>query len=389
MQYRRSRAFFTLFLALSCLLVACSGPGAKGVTTINVALIFPLTGPNAALGLGLRNAAQLAINQANAAHSIPGVFIQTVQMDDESKPESGIEAATKAGSDQSILAAIAHYNSPVMLATIPKYHQLNLPVINPGSVNNHITKSGFREIVRLPTDDTFQSESAAAFAVNVLKVKNVALIDDKTNFGQSLREQFGTDVAKQGVKILSIDSIAVGDRDFRALLTKIKASKPDLIYFGGLTTEGGLLRLQMKELGMDAYFLGSTGMWSDTFIKVATSQAAEGTFASGLTQPLELYPGGKAFMDAYANAGFKEPYETFGIYGYVAGQLVVEAIKRGGTTRAKFINALRSIKDFSSVLGKVRIGANGQLQPEQNWIYEVKDGKWVLYEKQPAMPSTD
>lgn len=379
-----------LALPLAGLLVAaaCGGAptaGGPAQRTVKVAIIMPLTGPNAAIGLGLRNAARLALDQANATNAIPGVRIEILELDDESKPESGVAAATKAGSDPDVIGAIAQYNSPVMLASIPKYHEMGLLAINPGSVNFRITKSGFREILRLPATDIGQTDSAAEFATKILAKKAFSVIDDKTNYGQSLREQFVKGVEKRGGRILSSDGIAVGEKDFTALLTKLKGLAPEHVYFGGLSTEAGLIKSQMLKLGISATFQSGTGIWSDTFITVAGREAAEGSFCSANLLPLDSYPGGKKFLEDYQKAGFREPMEAYGPYGYAAGQLMVEALRRAGpgADRPKLVETARGIKGFDTLFGKVSIDDEGQLQPELNYIYWVKGGKWVPYDRQP------
>ena len=379
----RPRAAMALLSLLTILAVGCqaapsAGPGEK---TAKIAIIMPLTGPNAGLGLGLRNSAKLALQQAN----IPGLKIELTELDDESKPESGVAAATKAGSDPAVVGSIVHYNSPVMLAGIPKYHELGLLAINPGSVNWRITKSGFKEIIRLPAPDTGQSEAAAEFATNIIGMKTFALIDDKTNYGQSLREQFGAGVEKRGGTIVSTDGIAVGDKDFTALLTKIKGLNPEMVYFGGLSTEAGLIKNQMQRLEMPAKFMSGTGIWSDTYIKTAGNEAAEGTFCMANLLPLESYPGGRAFLEAYTQADFKEPYEAYGPYGYAAGQVMAEALRRSlpNPTRERLVEAAREIQELDTLFGKISIDSEGQMQPELNYVYTVRDGQWVPADRQP------
>jgi branched-chain amino acid transport system substrate-binding protein len=224
--------------------------------------------------------------------------------------------------------------------------------------------SGPRVVFRVvPTDDV-QGSYAAAFVYNKLHKKRMALLHDKTPYGQGLAEQFKKTYLELGGKIVSEDGISVGDKDFKALLTKIKgsAAKPEGIYFGGLYTEAGLLLKQMRELGLNEPFAFVSGDGSKTSgIFDVAGDAADGAYLSIVGVPVEELPSAKKFMEDYKKrwTGSGEDLKPFDHFGYEAAQVIFAALERaGGPDRARVINELKNTH-YDGLLGTTTFDAKG------------------------------
>jgi len=375
-----NKKFIVLFLILALLvptvLTGCNGGGQKAQETVKIAFIAPITGPNAAIGLGMRNSAELAVMQANEKGDLP-FKLELVALDDASDPATAVNAVNKAASDKDILAAVAHFNSGCALATKDVFHKYGLPAIITAAINDKITQDGYAEITRVIAASKIQNEFAGEVAVKDFGVKKIAVIHDQTDYGKTNAEQFINKAKEFGAEMLSFDGIAVGQQDFSALLTKIKASKPEMVFFGGLATEAALIKRQMNELEIDAIFMSDSGIHSQTFIDIA-GELGEGTLCSGLISPILDLPKGKDFVEAYEATGFKEFYEAFGPFAYDAANIIIEALKNvEKLDRASVAQAIRATKDFDGVLGKTTFGEDGQTLLNSVITYVVKDGEWV------------
>lgn len=350
--------------------------GGGAAKTVKIAYIGPLTGSNAAAGIGMKNSFDLAIKEANRSGELKGIKLEPVFLDDASDPATGVAAANKAGSDPDVIGIIGLWASPVALATIETIHQHGLPAVAMG-VNSKITQSGHPEIFRMPPTDEDQARTIVNYLLQDLKKKRIYVIDDKSAFGKNIAD-FAEKFFKQGgAELLGRDSITVGEKDFNSLLTKVKGTNPDAIYFAGYNAEGGLMRQQMVKLGMDkVVFAGTTGIWSDAYIKIA-GKDAEGTVIAGSGAPVEDLQGYGAFLKAYQAEGYKEPHEGYGPYTYTATKLMIEALKKSGPDRKKLVAAMHELKDIETMYGKVGFAQNGQLEPRLLTVYQVKDGKWT------------
>lgn len=363
-----------LTIVLTALLTGCGGGTAK--ETAKIAFIAPITGPNAAIGLGMRNSAELAVKQANEKGDLP-FKLELVVLDDAADPATGVNAVNKVASDTSVVAAVAHFNSGVALATKDVFHKYGLPAVIAAAINDKITADGYPEITRVITSSQTQNVYAGDVATKQFGVKKIAVIQDQTDYGKTNAEQFMEEAKKNGATILSFDGISVGQQDYSALLTKIKQESPDMIFFGGLATEAGLIKRQMSSLNIPALFMSDSGIQSQTFIQIA-GEAGEGTIAHGLIAPIEKLPKGKEFIDAYKAENYKEYYEAYGPFAYDGINIVINALKTTESTdRATVAKAIKGTKDFEGILGKTTFDEDGQTTLNTVITYIVQDGKWV------------
>jgi branched-chain amino acid transport system substrate-binding protein len=368
-----------LLLAMAMLLVAGCG-GEKKAEVVKIGFLAPLTGGNAATGVGLKNSADLAVKKANESGKYPYKF-EVVFADDAGDPSTAVSAANKLIADKNIVAVGGHFNSGCALATVPIFHRSKVPIVITAAIHPDITGKGFKEVTRVMTAANVQNEYAGELATKEWGVKTICLINDRTDYGKTNATQFGEAAKKNGATILSEDGIAVGQQDFSALLTNIKAKNPDAVYFGGVATEAALLKRQMADLKMDCLFLSDSGIISDTFNKIA-GDAAAGMIAFNIGKPLEELPGGKQFKADYEAAKYAEPYEAYGQFAYDTMGVIMDAISRAKSTdHAKVIEAIRTTKNYKGVIGDTTFDENGQTTTKLITTFISDGGKWVSYDK--------
>lgn len=358
-----------------------SGGGAGAEKkTVKIAFLGPLTGPNAMQGVGARNAFELAIKEANESGEYP-YKIEMLDLDDASNPGTGASAAQKAVSDPDVVAASGHWNSPVAEATIPIFKSAGVPLVIWGAISPTLTsKENYPIVTRVCPTQAQENIPLAKFVIDELGKKTWAIVSDTSTYGKNNTEAWKAEVAKRpDAKIISVDEIQVGQTDFRPILAKIKAAKPDGIYFGGVVMEGALLKRQMAELRMDDIMMvGISGIVDDKFIEVATPQVAEGVVAVKPGLDLERMPQGKAFIEKYRQAGYKEPFGAFGPYAYDAAKIILDALKRVGPDRAKLAEAIAQTT-YSGLLGVTSFDETGQTKNVAATVIVVDDGKWVAW----------
>ncbi|HEY5675979.1 MAG TPA: branched-chain amino acid ABC transporter substrate-binding protein [Myxococcales bacterium] len=361
-------------------LIAALSFAANAKETVRIAFIGPLTGGNSAIGLGGRNSADLAVRLRNADPKAKYHY-ELVVMDDECKPDAGVQMATKAGSDRTIVAGVTHYCSVVAMATVDTFHRFGLPTIVWGAVLPDITYANdFKEIHRVNGTMINQNEANAKL-VTSQGYKKFAVIHDTTDYGKGHDKYFTQFVKQHGGEIVGDFGVTADQQDFTAELTQIKALNPQVLYFGGLTPIGVRIRAQMDKLGLKAQFDGTSGIVNDDFIK-ALGPLAEGVLAFREGAPAEKLPGGHQFLADYNKQGYSNPPEAYGPFAYAAAVLLMDAIEKAGPDRKKIIQQLSPahVKDVDSIVGKITFDEHGQNTVPAITKYVVQDGKWVLWE---------
>ncbi len=356
-------------------------PKAPEVITVKIGSASPLTGPQAHIGVDIRNGVQLAIEDANAANVEIGgkkVKFEMVAEDDEANPTKATTVAQKLV-DAKVAAVVGHFNSGASIPASKIYSDAGIPQISPSSTNPKYTEQGFKTTFRVVAHDGQQGPTLARFAAKTLGAKTVAVIDDSTAYGQGLADNFEATAKSLGMKIVAREHTTDKDTDFKAILTKIKGRKPDLIMFGGIDPQAGPMVKQMKDLGIKAKFIGGDGMQTPNFIKLAGDAAAEGVMASIPGLPKEQMPGGKAFLEKYKTK-FNQEVELFAPMGYDAVMVFIDAMKRAGSTDpAKFLPEIGKT-NYQGVIGPIAFDEKGDLKNGPITIYVVKGGKWEALE---------
>lgn len=357
-----------MLLVVICLFAfACKK---KEADVIKIGAAGPLTGDTAAFGTDQLNGVKLAVEEWNAKGGVLGKKIVIVEGDDQRDPKQAVAAANKLV-HEGVAGVIGHYNSNCSIPASAVYNTAGIPQISHGSTNPQLTEQGFNNVFRVCGRDDQQGKVCADYAANVLKAKKVAILHDKTTYGQGLAEEFRKAITGRADVVL-FEGIVVGEKDYSPVATKVKAATPDLVFFGGIYVEGGLLVKQFKAVGGTAPFMGGDGIMGEEFIKIG-GPASEGNYASFGPDTKGL-PTAKAFNEAYRKK-YGEP-GVYSIYAYDAANILLQAIqKTGGTDGKKVIEAIRAI-DYSGAMGHIRFDKKGDVLESPYVMWRVEGGKY-------------
>jgi branched-chain amino acid transport system substrate-binding protein len=365
-----------------------NGNGSDKVVKIGV--VAPLSGALTAIGVGIRNGADLAVKQANEAKKIKGWKIVLAPEDDTATPDVGANAATKLSDDKSVMAVIGTLNSSVAEKVAPILNGQKVVMVSPSNTNPSLTQGTdpnkkvrpFEYYFRVATTDAIQGPFAANFAYNDAKKRNVVVIHDKKTYGQGLALQFKAQFEKDGGKVPTVETVEPDDKDFSAVLSRVKRFNPDMIYFGGEYPAASLLTSQADQQGLKVPLMGGDGIFDKTYIDVA-KEAGEGDFATSVGAPTDQLPTAKAFVDAYKAAGYADPYSAYGAYAYDAANAIIEALSKVLPDQSKIDDALRAkfrqaMQDGSidGVTGKVAFDEFGDTTTRILTVYKVDGGAW-------------
>ena len=337
--------------------------------TVKIGVIAPLSGDLSALGLGIKNGVQLAIDQANEEGKIEGWKIEIAAEDDTAKADVGAQVASKLASDKDVIGVVGTLNSSVALQVAPILEKANIVMVSPANTGVELTGRDnlasqtrrYKNYYRVATTDDIQGPFAANYASKELNAKNVAIIHDKKTYGQGLAEAFKGQFEKNGGKVVASETINPGDKDFSAVLSKIKPTNPDLIYYGGEFPEASLISSQAKQQGIKAPLMGGDGIYSGKFFET-TKEAGVGDLATSVGAPTDELESAKAFVEAY-NADpelKKDPYEAYGAYAFDAANVIIEALAESLADADAIDDAVRT-KTIEEV-GKVTLdGVTGKV----------------------------
>lgn len=346
---------------------------------VKIGFIGPLTGPNAAQGVGARNAFDLKIREANASGKFP-YKIEMVALDDASDPATGVAAALRLVSDPAVVAASGHWNSSVALATIHTFHTYRIPFIVWGAIHPDIT--GYYQypgVDRVAPTLVQENGPLSNWVIGELGYKSFSIISDTSSYGEMNVKAFVPMAEKMGAKILSTDMASVGTTEFRPILTKIRGLNPDAIYFGGVVMEGALIRDQMGKVGLNKLFCAISGIKDDKFLEVA-GPAGEGVLSIEPGKPIEKLEEGTRFINAYKAAGYREPFGAYGPNAYDSAGIILEAISKVGTDdKGAIMKYIRGIK-YKGLMGETSFDATGQTTNILVSRFVGQDGKWVPWE---------
>jgi branched-chain amino acid transport system substrate-binding protein len=371
---------FAALATASLLPLAFGGFGAAfAKDKVKIAFVGPLTGALSPHGIGGRNSAELAVKLMNADPKTKYDY-ELVVLDDECKPNIGVQVVTKIASDRSIVAAVPHYCSATAIATVDIFNRFKLPMVVWAAVLPEITYANkYPEVHRVSGILIGQNRVGAEF-MKARGYKKFVSFVDSTDYGKSMNKYFTQFTLENGNEILGTFSVPPDQQDLSAELTKIKELNPEVIYFGGLTPLGARLRTQMAKFGINAQFEGNSGIMGDAFINAAGPELTEGTVTFFDSPPITKMPGGKMFTDAYKTAGYSEPPEAYGPFAFIATHLVMETIEKVGPDRARITEDLGNVKERPSVVGPITFDDHGQNITPLTTKYVVQDGKWVVWE---------
>ena len=396
MRKHRLVAVGATLLAATMAFSACGSRAQEGGTSeeattkvAKIGVIAPLSGDLSALGLGIRNSVDLAIRQANESNAIPGWKLELAAEDDEAKPDVGKNAATKLAGDDAVVGVVGTLNSSVAQSVQPVLAQANIAMVSPANTNPSLTrgpdlanpKRTYANYFRTCTTDDVQGPFAAKYLYDN-GIKKVATIHDKKAYGQGLVTAFTEGFKKLGGEVVAAETINPDDKDFSAVINKVKGAKPDAVYYGGEYPQAGPMSQQMKAAGLNVPLMGGDGIKDDAFIELAGS-TSEGDLSTSVGAPPESLPSAKAFIEAYQAAGFKEPFAAYGAYSYDATNAIINALKvslkdaaDAKSARQGTIDALATVS-FDGATGPVAFDEFGDSTTKVLTVYKVSDGKGV------------
>ncbi|WP_321893116.1 branched-chain amino acid ABC transporter substrate-binding protein [Paraburkholderia tropica] len=365
-----------IFTALATISLAMSGTShADDVTRIGVAV--PLTGNNAAYGKDIENAVKLAVAEANASNILIGgkpLKLVVQSADDQADPRTGVQVAQQLV-DEGVSVVIGHFNSGTTIPASKIYSNAHIPMITPGATNPTITAQGSPFIFSIIATDAQNAGAAGRYAVEVTKAKRIAVIDDRTAFGQGEADEFVKAVTAAGGTIVAREFTNDKAVDFSAQLTHIKGENADLLFFAGLNPQAGLVKKKMKQLGMRAQFVGGGGVVEPTFLDIAGADA-NGATAWEYGAPIDAMPGGKNFEARYQQK-YGTPMLSYAPFAYDATWTAIKAMQAANSTKpVDYLPKLRA-QTYKGMTGDIRFTASGALAQPSTTVYQVANGKWT------------
>jgi branched-chain amino acid transport system substrate-binding protein len=354
---------FSLALLLIVTFGLAGTAAAQQKGRIKIAVQAPLSGEQAAIGEHIKLGAQLAVEESSKAFKDLGYDLVLVPQDDQAKPEVGVANARNMVADPEVLVIVGHFNSGVALPSSEVYKDAMLTMISPANTATEITDRGYPNVNRVCGRDDVQGPVGARFTAQDLKLKSVYIIHDKTLYGQGVAENFRNEAKKLGLTVLGFDGTEER-ANFPPMIIPLKAKNPDLVYFGGIYHQGGLLLKQLREKGVKAKFMGPDGLDSAEMAKIAGS-AVVGSYYTSVAGPPDAYPETAAFAKKYKQRFGKET-ESFGMYGYDATLVGIKAIEGWikanpgkKPSRADVVTAVRNIKNFKGITGSIEFDNKG------------------------------
>ncbi len=352
--------------------------GGASELTVLIGHVAPLTGNIAHLGKDNENGARLAVEDLNAQHLSVGGKTLRIEMlgeDDQADPKTATLVAQKLV-DARVVGVIGHLNSGTTIPASQIYANAGIPQVSPSATNPSYTQQGFKTAFRVMANDIQQGSVLGGYAVKGLGAKKIAIIDDRTAYGQGLADEVEKAARAAGAQVVAREFTRNDATDFRAILTSIKGRAPDVVFYGGMDAQAGPLAKQMRQLGMDAKLMSGDGGCSPEFIKLA-GDSAEGAYCSQTGLPLEKMPRGADFAQRYQQK-FNSPVQIYAPYSYDAVQVLIGAMVRAGSTDpAKYLPEVAHTS-FEGVSGRIEFDDKGDLRDGAVTVYQVQGGKLVV-----------
>ncbi|KAI3594757.1 MULTISPECIES: branched-chain amino acid ABC transporter substrate-binding protein [unclassified Cupriavidus] len=356
---------------------AAAAPAAAGggETVVKIGHAAPLTGGIAHLGKDNENGARLAVEEVNKTGLEIGgkkIKLELVGEDDAADPKTGTAVAQKLV-DAKVVAVVGHLNSGVSIPASKIYSDAGITQISPSSTNPDYTKQGFKTTYRVVATDAQQGPALANYAAKSLHAKSVAIVDDATAYGKGLADEFEKTAKAAGVNVVAREATNDKATDFKAILTKIKGKKPDVIMYGGMDATGGPFAKQAKELGITSKIVGGDGVCTDKVAELA-GDAVTNIICSEAGLALSKMETGADFEKRY-QARFNSPVQIYAPFTYDAVMVIVDAMKRANSTEPAAILAEMPKTNYKGVIGNIAFDEKGDMKEGTITLYEYKDKK--------------
>ncbi len=355
------------------LLIAALSTQAAAKEPIKIAIAGPHSGANATFGLQEWRGGSKAADDINAKGGLlGGRKIELVKADDACEPKQAVAVANRIVSKDKVVAVAGHFCSSSTIPASEVYNDAGVLMITPASTNPQVTERGLPAILRMCGRDDQQGLVAGAFIAKELKAKRVAIVHDKTTYGQGLADATKEELKRNGIEAVVYEGLTIGEKDFNALVTKIKGAKAEAVYFGGLHTEAGLLVHQMRDQGVSAAFISGDGIVSNEFVQSAGGpQYANGVYVTFGPDPRN-FPESKKIVEEFKNVEKFDP-EGYTLYTYATVQAIAQAIEASGTTDGTKLAAWLKSNTAKTVMGDKAWDAKGDLKTAGFVMYRWDD----------------
>ena len=367
-----------LKLTVVAALATLAGAASAQDMVVKIGHVAPLSGSQAHYGKDNENGVRMAIEDLNAAGTTIGgrkVKFEIVAEDDAADPKQGTAAAQKL-CDSKVAGVVGHLNSGTTIPASKIYNDCGLPMITGAATNPNLTKPGYKNVFRIIANDNALGAGLAFYASDALKLKTVAVIDDRTAYGQGVAEVFKRTALSKGMTVVDEQFTTDKATDFMAILTAVKAKNPDAIFFGGMDPQAGPMLRQMEQLGMsNVKYFGGDGICTSEVAKLAAGAKTVGNIvcAEGGAS-LAKMPGGDAWMKRY-EAKYPKQFQVYSPYTYDATFVLVDAMKRANSTDPKVYGPELMKTNFKGVTTTIAFEPSGELKNPAITLYVYKDGK--------------
>lgn len=361
-------------------LAVAAGLGLSSIAQADVmiAVAGPHTGPNAPFGEQYWRGASLAAEEINAAGGINGEKIQLVKGDDACEPKQAVAVANRLVDQDGVVAVVGHFCSSSTIPASEVYDEAGVLAITPGSTNPTVTERGMSMVFRMCGRDDQQGAVAADFLLDTVKASKIAVIHDKDTYGQGIADATRTRLNERGVQEVIYEGLTRGEKDFSALVTKLRGAGVDAVYFGGLHSEAGPLVRQMREQGLTAAFVSGDGIVNDEMVTTSGGpQYVKGVYMTFGADPRQI-PEGKAVVEKIRASGY-EP-EGYTLYSYASVQAIAAAFNAVGSTDSEKAAAWLKANGVDTVMGNKAWDPKGDLKVSDYVMYQWdENGKYHQY----------
>ncbi|WP_226505565.1 MULTISPECIES: branched-chain amino acid ABC transporter substrate-binding protein [Pseudomonas] len=368
------------FLALA--VASALGVSSFVQADVKIGVAGPMTGANASFGEQYMKGAQAAADAVNAAGGINGEKIVLVAGDDACEPKQAVAVANRLVDQDKVIGVVGHFCSSSTIPASEVYADAGVIAITPGSTNPTVTERGLGDMFRMCGRDDQQGIVAGDYIVDVLKGKKVAVINDKDTYGKGLADATSAQLKKRGVTPVLEEGLTRGEKDFSALVTKIRGAGADVVYFGGLHPEAGPLVRQLREQGLkDVKFMSDDGVVTDELVTTAGgAQYVNGVYMTFGADPRKL-PDSKAVVDQFRKSGY-EP-EGYTLYAYASIQALAAGFNGAKSNKGDDASKWLKAHDVKTVMGDKAWDAKGDLKVSDYVVYQWNaQGKYEQLEKQ-------
>ena len=367
-----------LKLTVVAAIAAVAGVASAQEQVVKIGHVAPVSGAQAHYGKDNENGARMAIEELNAQGVTIGgkkIKFELVAEDDAADPKQGTAAAQKL-CDAKVAGVVGHLNSGTTIPASKVYNDCGIPHVTGAATNPNLTKPGYKTTFRIIANDNALGAGLASYAADTLKLKTVAIVDDRTAYGQGVADVFKKTAAAKGMKVVDEQFTTDKATDFMAILTAIKSKNPDAIFFGGMDPQAGPMLRQMEQLGMgNVKYFGGDGVCTSEIAKLAAGAKtlANVVCAEGGSS-LDKMPGGKAWKAKY-DAKYPNQFQVYSPYTYDATFLLVDAMKRANSWDPKVYTPELLKSNFKGVTSTIQFEANGEMKNPAITLYVYKDGK--------------